>query len=57
MEDVNWNDKKEVLKLVQQDGRDLKYASKELRNDKDIIITAVRKQGYALQYASKKTTE
>ena len=54
MEDIKWNDKKEVLKLVQQDGRDLKYASKKLRNDKDVVMTAVHQAGTALQFASKK---
>ena len=53
MEDIKWNDKKEVLKLVQQDGRALEYASKKLCNDKDIVMAAVHHRGCALQYASK----
>ena len=53
MKNINWNDKDEVLKLVQQDGTALKYASKELRNDRNIVTAAVREDGLALIYASK----
>lgn len=53
METINWNDKDEVLKLVQQDGTALEYASKELRNDRNIVTAAVQKEAMALQFASK----
>lgn len=52
MEDINWNNKEEVLKLVQHEGLYLKFASKELRNDKDVVLTAVQQSGDTLAYAS-----
>ena len=45
MEYIDWNDKEEVLKLVQREGLYLKFASKELRNDKDVVLTAVQQNG------------
>ena len=49
MEDINWNDKEEVLKLVQHEGLYLNFASKELRNDKDVVMKAVQQNGMNLQ--------
>ena len=45
MKSINWNDKDEVLKLIQQDGAALQFASEELRNDKDIAMAAVQQYG------------
>ena len=54
MENINWNDKEEVLKLVQQDGTALEYASEEVRNNKEVVLNAVQQDGWALEYASEK---
>lgn len=45
MENINWNDKEEVLKLVQQDEGNIRFASKELRSDKDVVLAAVQQNG------------
>ena len=52
MENIDWNDKEEILKAVNQNGRYLEYASNELKNDKEVVLVAVNKKGWALQYAS-----
>ena len=54
MENINWNDKEEVLKLVQQDGTALEYTSEEVRNNKEVVLNAVQQDGWALEYASEK---
>ena len=41
-----------IIEKVKQDGRDLKYASKELRSNKEVVLKAVKKWGLALEFAS-----
>ena len=45
-------EKSEILTLVKQNGRDLRYASDELQNDKEVVLEAVKQDGNALQFAS-----
>lgn len=44
--------KQDVLRLVSQCGRILKYAPDKFKNDIDIVLTSVEKDGWALNYAS-----
>ena len=48
------NNYKYGLKLVKEDGMNLRLLSKKLRNNKDIVYYAVKRNGEALQYASDK---
>jgi len=52
MEEVRYCDKATALQAVERDGRDLRFASKELRGDKEVVLQAVRASGSALGYAS-----
>ena len=47
-----WNEKKEVLEAVKDNGYILSNASEELQADKDVVMAAVKNNGSALQYAS-----
>ncbi len=48
-----FSDNKEiVLAAIMENGKNIKYAGKKLRNDHDIILAAVSRWGLALQYAS-----
>ena len=49
----DWNNKEEVLEAVEEDGRNLEYASKELKGDKEVVLAAVDTSGSSLEYASK----
>ena len=49
---MDWNNKQEVLEAVKQDGRALRFASAELKNDKEFVLEAVKQKGYALRFAS-----
>jgi hypothetical protein len=49
---MNWNYKNDVLKKVTKCGRDLYYASKELKIDREIVIAAVSNDGLSIRYAS-----
>ncbi|WP_064610347.1 DUF4116 domain-containing protein [Streptobacillus moniliformis] len=51
---MDWNNKKEVLKAVKQDGWALEFASEELKNDKEVVMAAVKQNGDALQFASER---
>ena len=51
MNNINWNNKKQVLKIVSQDGHDLSYASEGLKNNKELVLVAVNQNGNALEYA------
>jgi len=46
------NDKKFLLAVVKRDGRQLQYASEELRRDKEVVLAAVMQHSDAFQYAS-----
>ena len=48
-----WNNKKEVLVAVKNNGYALSNASEELQADKDVVLAAVKNNGYALPFASK----
>jgi len=50
--EVRYRDKATALQAVERDGRDLRFASKELRGDKEVVLQAVRASGSALGYAS-----
>jgi hypothetical protein len=53
MDNIDWNNKIEVLKKVSRSGGwVLKYASDELINDKEFILTAVSVDGDAFKYTS-----
>ena len=52
MENINWNNKQQVLAAVNKNGTALYYASHKLRNDRDVVMTAVNQNGLALFYAS-----
>ena len=39
---TDWNNKKEVLEAVREDGHALKRASEELKADKDVVMAAVK---------------
>ena len=41
-----------ILKVVQQYGHRLRYASDELKNDKEVVLEAIQDNGWALGYAS-----
>ena len=51
-----WSDPEVVLAVVKQDGSDLQYASKGLRNDPKIVLAALEESydGSELQFAGKK---
>ena len=53
IKEINWNNKKEVLIAVNQNGAALEYASEQLQNDKEVVLTAVNQNGNALLYVSK----
>jgi len=47
---MDWNNKEEVLKILEQDGMALEHVSEELKNDKDVALTAVRSNARALKF-------
>ena len=49
---TNWNNKKEVLEAVSENGDALEQASEELRADKEVVLAAVKDWGLVLEYAS-----
>ena len=49
---TDWNNKKEVLEAVKEDGTKLENASEELRNDKEVVIIAVE-NGYKPDFVDK----
>jgi|TARA_B100001971_G_scaffold138539_1_gene127992 hypothetical protein len=44
-------DKKEALKIVQEDGYELGDLSDNFKKDKEIVLEAVKENGFALQHA------
>ena len=54
---MNWSNKEEVFKAVQQDGLALKFADKKLQADKDVVMVAVLNNGLALEFADKSLKE
>jgi CxxC motif-containing protein len=54
MDNIDWNNKIEVLKKVSHDGWALEFASDELKNDKEVVLKAVSNTGWALEFASSK---
>jgi hypothetical protein len=50
---MDWNNKKLVLKKINQDAASLKYASEELRGDREVVMAAISKVGLLLNSASK----
>lgn len=50
IKEINWNDRKAVIKLIQEDGRLIMYASDSLKRDSSLCITAVRQNGLALRF-------
>ena len=50
---TDWNNKKEVLEAVKEDGTKLENASEELRADREVVMAAVRNNGeQSLEFAS-----
>jgi hypothetical protein len=45
--------KDSLLKIVENDGRELRNASRELRDDKDVVCAAVTENPISFKYASK----
>ena len=48
----NWNDYDFVIQRVAEDGRDLRFASEELRGDREVVLEAFKRHNEALDYAS-----
>ena len=48
----NYDNKEYLLAAVKKDGRELRFASQDLRNDKDVVLAAIINKGYAFEYAS-----
>lgn len=51
-DNVDWNNKGQVFRLMGHNGDNLGYASEKWRNDKEVVLLAVNQDGLALQYAS-----
>eukprot|EP00971_Amphidinium_carterae_P157304 3118493-Amphidinium_carterae.1 len=49
---ADWGDRNFVLRAIREDGRELQYATEELRGDRDVVMEAVRQNGRALEYAA-----
>lgn len=49
---MDWNNKKEVLNIVKNNGLLLNNASAELRDDPDVVLKAIKNNNNAFQYAS-----
>ena len=47
-----WNNFNYIFEAVKNNGRTLKYTSKELQNNYDIVLEAVKNNGMSLEYAS-----
>ena len=47
---IDWDNKENVLKLVQQDGEYFYFVSERLRNDKDIVLAAVQQNWRIFDY-------
>lgn len=45
-------DKEEALKMVGQDGMNLRLVSEELQNDREVVLAAIQNTPYAFQFAS-----
>ena len=43
-------DKKEALKIVQEDGEELKNLPDEFKKDKEIVLEAVRNRGWGMKF-------
>jgi hypothetical protein len=52
MDNIDWNNKIEVLKVVLRHGWVLRFASDELKNDKDVVMAAVSNYAASLEFAS-----
>ena len=52
MNNIDWDNKQQVLAAVKKNGYALQYASEKFKNDKDVILAAVNKNGNALRLAS-----
>jgi len=46
------NERSVILKLVAQDGGQLKYLSNQWRADRDVVLGAIQSAGFALQFAA-----
>lgn len=51
-EDINWDDKHQVLVAIREDAGNTKYVSERLRDDLEVMTTAVYKWPYAITLAS-----
>jgi hypothetical protein len=47
------DDRLYVMRSVRQDGMELGFASRELRNDREVVLEAIRNDGRALKHASR----
>ena len=50
LEDVKWDDKESVLRILRIDGESLKFVDPVLRRDMDVILTAVSQDSKAFLY-------
>jgi len=52
-----WTDREFVLKMVTEDGRNLKLASQKLKRDPEVVLMALSHYDYALNYADSNLTD
>ena len=50
---TDWNNKKEVLEAVSENGDALEYASEELRADKEVVQAAILNDSRALKFVNR----
>ena len=51
---IDWNNKEEVLKELEKNGWTLEFAGKELKRDREVVMVAIKNNGLALEYASER---
>ena len=50
---MDWNDKEELIKALQENGWLLEYVPEELKKDKEVVMAAVSNNSRALNHAIK----
>lgn len=49
---MDWSNREDVLRAVQENGCALQYASSELKGDREVVLAAFYEDRRALKYAS-----
>ena len=53
-DEIDYNNREQVLAAVKESGWQIEYASKKLKNDKELVLEAMKTAGGAILFVSKK---